>query len=135
MPQVEALLDPTELRRCIRDLLALSTLPAILKTFDPRGIADSVAEALASMLDSDFVYILLPGKHEDPAIEIARSGKRVAADSLAAIRAALRDVSRTPSSEQVLAVPNPIGDGIVRIVSAPVGFGDDAIIVVGSRRL
>jgi len=124
--------DPTELRRCIRDLLALSTLPAILKTFDPYRIADSVATALASMLDSDFVYVLLPGKRDDPAIEIARSGKRIAADSLAAIRAALRDV--TPSSELVLAVPNPIGEGVVRIVSAPIGFGDDAIIVVGSRR-
>jgi PAS domain S-box-containing protein len=134
MPQVDVLFDPTELRRCIRDLLALSTLPAILKTFDPYRIADSVATALASMLDSDFVYILLPGKCDDPAIEIARSGKRIAADSLAAIRAALRDVSLTPSSELVLAVPNPIGEGVVRIVSAPIGFGDDAIIVVGSRR-
>jgi len=134
MPQVEALFDPTELRRCIRDLLALSTLPAILKTFDPHRIADSVAAALASMLDSDFVYILLPGKRDDPAIEIARSGKRIAADSLAAIRAALRDVSLAPSSEQVLAVPNPIGEGVLRIASAPLGLGDDAIIVVGSRR-
>jgi PAS domain S-box-containing protein len=134
MPQVDVLFDPTELRRCIRDLLALSTLPAILKTFDPYRIADSVATALASMLDSDFVYILLPGKSDDPAIEIARSGKRMAADSLAAIRAALRDVPLTPSSELVLAVPNPIGEGVVRIVFAPIGFGDDAIIVVGSRR-
>ena len=134
MPQVEALFDPTELRRCIRDLLALSTLPAILKTFDPYRIADSVAAALASMLDSDFVYILLPGKRDDPAIEIVRSGKRIASDSLAAIRAALRDASPTPSSERVLEVPNPIGEGVLRIVSAPIGLGDDAIIVVGSRR-
>jgi len=134
MPQVEALFDPAELRRCIRDLLALSTLPAILKTFDPYRIADSVAAALASMLDSDFVHILLPGKRDDPAIEIVRSGKRIAADSLAAIRAALRDASPTPSSERVLAVPNPIGEGVLRIVSAPIGLGDDAIIVVGSRR-
>jgi PAS domain S-box-containing protein len=134
MHAVDGLFDPTELRRCIRDLLALSTLPAIWKTFDPYRIADSVATALASMLDSDFVYVLLPGKRDDPPIEIARSGKRIAADSPAAIRAALRDVSLTPSSELVLAVPNPIGEGIVRIVSAPIGFGDDAIIVVGSRR-
>jgi PAS domain S-box-containing protein len=134
MPQADALFDPSELRRCIRDLLALSTLPAILKTFDPYRIADSVATALASMLDSDFVYVLLPGKRDDPPIEIARSGKRIAADPLAAIRTALRDVSPAPSSELVLAVPNPIGEGVVRIVSAPIGFGDDATIVVGSRR-
>jgi PAS domain S-box-containing protein len=132
MHAVDGLFDPTELRRCIRDLLALSTLPAIWKTFDPYRIADSVATALASMLDSDFVYVLVPGN--DPPIEITRSGKRIAADSPAAIRAALRDVSLTPSSDLVPAVPNPIGEGVVRIVSAPIGFGDDAIIVVGSRR-
>jgi PAS domain S-box-containing protein len=34
----------------------------------------------------------------------------------------------------VLAVPNPIGEGVLRIVTAPIGLGDDAIIVVGSRR-
>ncbi len=134
MPQVEAPFDPTELRRCIRDLLALSTLPAILKTFDPYRIADSVAAALTSMLNSDLVYILVPGMRADPAIEIARSGKRIAANSLPAIRAVLRDVSPTPSSEQVLAVPNPIGEGVLRIVSAPIGLGDNAIIVVGSCR-
>src|ERR1700692_2576032 len=134
MPQVEAPFDPSELRRCIRDLPALSTLPAILKTFVPYRIADSVAAALTSMLDSDFVYILVPGKRDDPAIEIARSGKRIAADSLTAIRTALRDISLPPSPERVLAVPNPIGEGVLRIVSAPIGLGDNAIIVVGSRR-
>ncbi len=51
MPRVDTLSDPTELRRCIRDLLALSALPAILKRYDPHQIADSVAEALVSMLE------------------------------------------------------------------------------------
>src|SRR5580692_3063747 len=109
-------------------------MPQVEAPFDPYQIADSVAAALNSMLDSDFVYILVPGKRDDPAIEIARSGKQIAADSLIAIRAALRDVLLTPSLERVLPVPNPIGDGVLRIVSAPIGLGDNAIIVVGSRR-
>ena len=134
MPRVEALSDPTELRRCIRDLLALSALPAILKRYDPHQIADSVAAALVSMLDSEFVYISLRGKRDDPLIEIARSDKRSAADSLGAIRAALREILLAPSSEQTLAVANPIGEGTVSIAVAPIGFSGDAVIIVGSRR-
>jgi PAS domain S-box-containing protein len=134
MPRAEALSDPTELRRCIRDLLALSALPAILKRYDPHQIADSVAAALVSMLDSEFVCISLRGKRDDPVIEIARSDKRSAADSLGAIRTALREILLAPSSEQTLAVANPIGEGNVSIAVAPIGFSGDAVIVVGSRR-
>jgi PAS domain S-box-containing protein len=134
MPRAEALSDPTELRRCIRDLLALSALPAILKRYDPHQIADSVAAALVSMLDSEFVCISLRGKRDDPVIEIARSDKRGAADSLGAIRAALREILLAPSSEQTLVVANPIGEGTVSIAVAPIGFSGDAVIVVGSRR-
>ena len=64
MPSVEALNDPRELRRCVRDLVALSTLPAIWKNYDPQQIADSVAAALVSMLNADFVHVALPG-HRD----------------------------------------------------------------------
>ncbi len=39
-----------------------------------------------------------------------------------------------PSSEQTLAVANPIGEGTVSIAVAPIGFSGDAVIVVGSRR-
>src|SRR6267378_7443291 len=56
MQWMEQLSDPQELRRCIRDLVALSTLPALGRTYDPHQIADSVAAALMSMLDAEFVY-------------------------------------------------------------------------------
>src|SRR5882724_9982673 len=98
----------------MRDLLALSALPAILKSYDPHQIADSVAAALVSMLDSEFVYISLPGKGDYPAIEIARTGKRGVADPVGAIRVALRDFLLAPSLEQTLAVANPIGEGTLR---------------------
>jgi hypothetical protein len=37
MPWVEALTDRNDLRRCIRDLVALSTLPAIWTNYGPEG--------------------------------------------------------------------------------------------------
>ena len=55
-PHSEAL-EPT---RCVRNLVALSALPAIWKDYEPARIAESAACALVSMLDADFVYIALP---------------------------------------------------------------------------
>ena len=60
MPRMESLSDPQELQRYIRDLVALSTLPAIWTSYGPQQIADSVATALVSMLSADFVYVVLP---------------------------------------------------------------------------
>ena len=77
MPWVEALSDPRELRRCIRDLVALSTLPAIWKNYDPQQIADSVAAALVSMLNADFVHVALPGRRDEPIIEVTHASRQL----------------------------------------------------------
>ena len=74
MPWVEELSEPLELRRCIRDLVALSTLPAIWKDYNPNQIADSVAAALVQMLGADFVYLLIPELRGEPLIEVLRAG-------------------------------------------------------------
>src|ERR1700716_1569230 len=87
MPWVEQLADPQELRRCIRDLVALSTLPAIWKNYDPHQIADSVTAALLSMLSADFVHIALPGKPDEPRIEVTHVGRKVSRESVGAIQA------------------------------------------------
>jgi PAS domain S-box-containing protein len=134
MPRVEALSDPTELRRCMRDLLALSALPAILKNYDPRQIADSVAAALVSMLDSEFAYISLRGTRDGPLIELAQTDRWTDAGTLDAIRAVLPESLLTPSSEQTLTIDAPTGGGKVTIAVAPIGFSGDAVIIVGSRR-
>jgi hypothetical protein len=54
-----------ELRRLVRDLIALSALPAMWKDYEPSRIADSAASALASMIGatssmSDFPASALP---------------------------------------------------------------------------
>jgi PAS domain S-box-containing protein len=131
-PPVEALSDPTALRHCMRDILALSALPAILKSYDPRQIADSIAAVLVSMLDSEFAYISLRGTRDGPLIEIARTNRWSAADSLDAVRGLLPEVLLASSSEQTVA--DPTGGGTVRLALAPIGFGGDAVIVMGARR-
>jgi hypothetical protein len=47
MPGVEAVAEPDDLRRYIRDLVALSTLPTGWADYGPGQIGDSVAAALS----------------------------------------------------------------------------------------
>src|SRR5277367_5978728 len=82
-----------ELRGCVRDLIALSALPAMWKDYEPSRIADSAASALASMIGANFVYVGLPG--ERPPIDIVMTPTPVDAarrDSIAA--AVKREIGR-----------------------------------------
>jgi PAS domain S-box-containing protein len=131
MPWVENLSDPKELQHCIRDLVVLSTLPAIWTGYGPQQIADSVAIALVSMLNADFVYVALPEQQDRSFIEVVHPGKGIAPGSLGAFRAALRR-SLTQRSEQTTNIANPVGDGKIRVASAPIGVGGNAVLIAGS---
>src|ERR1700760_4783256 len=89
MPWVDELSEPQELRRCIRDLVALSTLPAIWKDYNSRQIADSVAAALLSMLSADVIYVSVPGPHDEAAVDVVRT-KATSVGSSALIERVLR---------------------------------------------
>jgi PAS domain S-box-containing protein len=132
MPWVEAISDLQQLRRCIRDLVALSTLPALWRSYDPEQIADSIAAALVSMLDADFVYVALPGRHDEPETEVTRTGARARAFSADHIRASLRDVRRRRSYDHPAVIADPSGDGTVQLAFAPIGFGGHAMLAAGS---
>lgn len=135
MPWVEALSDPHELRRCIRDLVALSTLPVIWKDYDPNQIANSVAAALVAMVNADFVYVLIPDRRGEPLIEVLHAGDAIASDSPELIRAAIRDELPVRTANRQLTIANPAGTGSLRLACAPIGFGSDAVLVVGSSQL
>lgn len=133
MPWVENLTDLQELRRCIRDLVALSTLSAIWTGYGPQQIGDSVAAALVSMLNADFVYAFFPGERGQSPIEVVHPGKGITVNSLGGIRAALRR-GLSQSSEQAAVIANPTGDGNMRVASTPIGFGGEAALIAGSGR-
>src|SRR4051794_23834078 len=111
MPWVEALTDLNELRRCVRDLAALSRLPAAWTNYSLSQIADSVAAALLSRLDADFVYIALPPLHwGEPSIEAAHVDRRwtIPLGGETAIRACLHK-AWLGRPEQTGVISNPVG--------------------------
>jgi PAS domain S-box-containing protein len=131
MPRVDELFEPQELRRCIRDLVALSTLPAIWKDYNSRQIADSVAAALISMLNADVIYVSVPGLRDEAAADVMRTSQVVSVGSSGHIERILRG-AWVGGREQTFAIDNPLGKGTLRIAAVPMGFGGEAGIVAGS---
>jgi hypothetical protein len=89
MPWTEPLAN-SELQRCIRDLVALSTLPAAWQNFDIRQIGSSIVAALISMLEADFVFIALPGQDSQLVAELARSNPKLGPATLKRVRTMLQ---------------------------------------------
>ncbi|UGY08569.1 sensor histidine kinase [Phyllobacterium pellucidum] len=131
MPRVDELTEPQELRHCIRDLVALSTLPAIWKDYNSLQIADSAAAALISMLNADVIYVSTPRVRDDAAVDVLRTSQAVSVGSSGRIERILRG-AWLGSREQTFAIDNPLGKGTLQIAAVPMGFGGDAGIIAGS---
>jgi len=132
---MKALPDETRTRRTIRDLVALSTLPAIWVNYQPLQVAQSLAEVLQSTLGLDLVYLCLRSQADRGAIEVARTGRRpTEAGQAEEIGRALTPWLDRAHTNSVVSVPNPVGSGTVRIVRIPIGWeGEEWVLVAGSQ--
>jgi signal transduction histidine kinase/CheY-like chemotaxis protein len=129
--------DETQsLRRCIRELVALSALSATWDRADVQGVAGSLADVLLRSLQVEFVYVRVPELVDGAAFEVVRvrSGKET--DGLArtvggALEPWLADgLGSSPTTA------NPVGDGTVRLAVIPIGYdGNCGFVVAGSRQL
>ena len=72
-PAENALEENRRLRRTMRDLVALSTLPAVWTGLGPEGIARSLADVLLNTLSLDLIYVRLAGLAGEGAVEVVRS--------------------------------------------------------------
>src|SRR5690348_447821 len=92
--------EPQDLRRCVRDLVALSTLPAIWGNADAMSIGRSLAEVLVHILSVDFIYVRLHEWPGSPAREAARTRRRTeSADCVRKIGQALAPWLQRNSSD------------------------------------
>jgi PAS domain S-box-containing protein len=64
--------DALRLRRALRDLVALSTVPAAWIGREPPAIAAGLADVLVNSLHLDFAFVRLCNPNGDAAVEIAR---------------------------------------------------------------
>ena len=131
MPWVNELSKPKELKRCIRDLVALSTLPALWRDYGPRQIADSVAAALLSMINADVVYVAVSDNGDERAVGVIRTRRTI---TLAAHSDAERIMCEASAGrrEQISVIDNFLEDGALHVTSVPIGFDGNSLIAAGS---
>jgi signal transduction histidine kinase len=134
MPWTEPFANSQDLQRCIRDLVALSALPAAWQNYDIRQIGSSIVAALISMLEADFVFIALPGHGDGLATDLARSSPKLDLADLKRVRMMLLHEKATLGSGQEFVVADTSGGRDLHVVTAPIGFGGDATLAAGSIR-
>jgi signal transduction histidine kinase/CheY-like chemotaxis protein len=124
------------LRRCIRELAALSALSAAWGRTDPAEIAGSLADVLLRSVNAaEFLYVRVLGPTLDAPCEVVRTaGGEETADRAREIGRALEPL--LPSSPgSAPQVANPYGEGAACLAIVPMGHdGDCGYVVAGSRQ-
>jgi two-component sensor histidine kinase len=112
-----------ELRRCIRDLLSLSSLPALWIKADASQIADSLAQLTVSILDADFACVIL----RNPQLEIMQCHERFISKpiDLARVRERCRSNSQFEIDHE---------SGLLRAICLPIGRDVGSGLIALSRR-
>src|SRR5207249_3020290 len=120
----------------MRDLVALSALPAVWAGYQPRQVAEGLADVLLSTLSLDLVYLRLPGWTDGQDIEVARAaGRPATADESRSIGRALAPCLGGGTADPAPTLLNPAGGGAVRLVVVRIGGdGEDGVLVAGSQR-
>src|SRR6266403_143335 len=128
-----------EIRRLqgsINDLTSIQALPAIWNGRESGHITSTLLDVLASMLRLDFAYARLSDSINGSPVEFVRSTqRRTAPPQPQEIGRALERWLTNQSANAPLAVPNPAGDGEVRIAPLRLGLMDEiGLLVAGSKR-
>jgi PAS domain S-box-containing protein len=123
------------LRRGMRDLAAISALPAGWITFDGVRLADSLAGALVLMLGLRFVYVRLGRPSDGENQEVVHTPEGAATTlATAAVRDRL-DPWLSAKSPMPDSLPSPFGSEAVRLSAFPLGHeGGSGVLIAASER-
>jgi PAS domain S-box-containing protein len=129
--------EEQRLRRCLRDLTALTSLPLLFKDKTPREIANSLAAVLQSTLRSEFVFVRLTGPFAEKPIDAACVARRYPKVDARTIAERVAPFLALECGELAVDMPNPVGPGALQIILSPLGFLSEygVVLVGGSRTL
>src|ERR1700712_3700210 len=96
------------LRRTMRDLVALSTLPAVWIGLGTEGIVRSLADVLHNTLSLDLIYVRLVTPGAKGVVEVVRR-KGCAATDVEVVRALLAPVLHGDQIERPVKIQDPFG--------------------------
>jgi hypothetical protein len=133
---VEKVSDETRsLRRTMRDLVALSALPAVWAGYQPRQVAEGLADVLLKTLRLDLVYLRLRGQTAGQEIEVFCTAGLTTTEQVRDISKALDPWLKGAHGNSTPSIPNPVGSGTVRLVIDLIGCdGNDGLLIAGSQQ-
>ncbi len=114
--------DSEVLRRALRDMVALSVLPALWDQFAPRQLAESLVQVLQKTLQLPLVYVRLAVSPTGEVEEVATTRRLCSRSEAADVGHALASVLAAGATDTPISVPNPLGAGTVRCVCVPIAW-------------
>ena len=124
-----------DLRRSMRELVGLSSLPAVWVANDPPAMAAGLAKVLCRCLPASFAYVRLIGEDGTTVTEAAESDRGAERGGAQAIGEALKPFIAADDVAVHEHVPNPVGQGVLRLAVTKIGHdGEYGTVVTGSDR-
>ncbi len=135
LPQPDSV-PANQLERALRDLAAISAMPAIWNGMTPPAVMQSLSEVLSTTLDLDLAYVRIAISGGNGASEAIQGRLAGGADALLpAVRAALETIRARSAADGAAALPILIAGQPLHLHARPLGTGGDlGVLVAGSRR-
>jgi PAS domain S-box-containing protein len=109
--------------RCLRDIVALSALPAIWSGAEPLRIAESLAAALFTTLGPEFLFVSFTGGPDRPPTAVVQIDRYETSPVLAAsLGPPILEWARTHDPDEFLRVSNPLRPGTLHVFARPIGL-------------
>lgn len=127
--------DMLELRRCVRDLIALSALSAVWIRKAPRYIGQDLADVLLRTLELDVACVSLKASPSEDAFDVVRLHESLSTSEMQ-IREAVKPCLAAGRMDQRIGIADPGGKGTIQMTILPIG-PDQAYgcVSVGSRHM
>lgn len=108
----------------LRDVVALSTLPSLWRGADALRIAESLAAALYTTLNPEFVCVCFIEDPDKAPVCVVQTGRHETSRSLAEkLYPAFRAWAKEHDPDELLIMPNVTGGGEVRVTTRVLGVG------------
>jgi PAS domain S-box-containing protein len=120
-----------ELRRAMRELVGVSSLSAVWAGHDAPAIAEGLCKVLCRSLPASFAYVRINGVDGDA--EMAGTDRATEPGRAHEVGQALAHILAERDAASLAQVPNPLGDGVLRLAITHLGH-DGSVVVTGADR-
>ena len=123
-------LEIKRLQGCLNDLISVQALPAIWSGLGPRGIVNTLLDALIRLLHLEFACARVNGSEDGPQIEAFRLPAKHSPYGQFQDRLALEAWLRDDLPATPVLTSNPVGSGEIAIAPFRLGLRDEVGVVV-----